>query len=289
MLSANLYQESHRRIQQGSKSFYFASWFLSSKFRLHAWLLYLWCRESDDLIDEAPSHELALTNLEQLNTQLHQIFDKTDQSQLSTDFKTQALMALKLEINFDASPLHDLLRGYKMDLDGYYLKSQSQLLDYCYCVAGTVGIMMCQIMQIKSSQALTHAKDLGIAMQLTNIIRDFDIDLKLNRLYIPLEFFNSHSLSPDMTVTNRIAIFKQAALYLFNLAETYYQSGLKGLRYLPFRERLAIATAASVYRRIGLMVLKKQEQAWSHKTYTHWGQKLFSLGQGFYWSLGGKL
>lgn len=288
MLSAALRQESHRRIQQGSKSFYFASWFLSPKFRIHAWLLYLWCRESDDLIDEAPSREQALANLEHLNSQLHQIFNSTT-SELPTDFKSKALIALKLELNFDCSPLYDLLRGYKMDLDGYYLKSQAQLLDYCYCVAGTVGVMMCQIMQVKSPQALVHAKDLGIAMQLTNIMRDFETDFKLNRLYIPQEFFTKFQLSPEAILHDRLSVFVKAAPYLFELTETYYQSGIKGLSYLPFRERLSIAIAASVYRRIGLLVIKKQDQAWSQRTYTHWGQKLASLLQGLYWSFGGKL
>lgn len=287
MISHTLYHESHQRIKQGSKSFYFASWFLSKKFRLHAWLLYLWCRESDDLIDEAKSSQEALSNLENLKIQLHQIFNSQD-GVTSSDFKAKALIALKNELNFDPAPLFDLLRGYRMDIEGFYLKSQTQVLEYCYCVAGTVGIMMCQIMNITSNQALIHAKDLGIAMQLTNIMRDLETDYKLNRVYIPLEFFTQNQLTPESLLKNRPALFAIAAPYLFQIAETYYQSGVKGLIYLPFRERLSIAIAASVYRRIGLLILKKKHQAWSQKTHTHFGQKVFSLIQGLYWALGGK-
>jgi len=282
--SKQLIENSYQKIKKGSKSFYFASLFLSPKIRRRAWYLYAWCRLSDDLVDSARSNAEAQAHLAMLNTELDQLFSesKLPLKETEASLALSGISELKNEVNLSVIYLKDLLRGYKMDLNGFVAKSQAELIEYCYCVAGTVGLMMCQVMEIKNPNAFAHAKDLGIAMQLTNIMRDIHEDFKLGRVYIPQEFFtlNHYSVS-DLTLhTNHVYV--KAARYLFELAEKYYQSGYVGLKYLPFRERVAIAIAAVTYRKIGLEVLRLGEKAWNSRTFTTLLQKLACAFEGIF-------
>lgn len=284
LTSKELVSVSYQKIKQGSKSFHFASLFLSPKIRRRAWYLYAWCRVSDDLIDNATSLDQALSNLDQLNRDIDQVYQDSQEKGPAdhSDSSVIGIHQLKLEVNLSSVYLKDLLRGYRMDLEGFTARPKSELLDYCYCVAGTVGLMMCEVMEVTDPKALGHAKDLGIAMQLTNIIRDIQSDLSLGRVYIPQEFFVQHNLNVSDFYSNPNGVSVTASKYLFDLAETYYQSGHLGLKYLPMRERIAIAVASITYRKIGLEVLKRGERAWSQRTFTTPLQKLLCAIKGVY-------
>jgi len=276
--------ESYKNIQKGSKSFHFASLFLSRRIRQRAWFLYAWCRISDDLVDHAPTKRAALEYLDLLTFELDTLYNESRLPNVASEsFKAlPGINLLKNDVGLSVIYLKDMLRGYRMDVDGFIARPLHELLDYCYCVAGAVGLMMCQVMQVTDPRALEHAKNLGIAMQLTNIIRDIQEDLKLGRIYIPQEFFSNRGLNVSDLYSSPNKICLSAAHYLFELAEPFYMSGYHGLRYLPFRERLSISIAAVTYRQIGLEVLKRGDLAWTSRTYTSLFQKFTCAIRGLF-------
>jgi phytoene synthase len=146
----------------------------------------------------------------------------------------------------------ELLNGMEMDINHEGYKTLQDLEVYCYRVASTVGLMMCYIMGISDHAALKHASDLGLGMQLTNICRDVKEDLENNRSYIPQEFNNESKF--------------EAVKILLSRAEKHYQSGLEGLKYLPWRSAFVIMMAAFFHREIGRKILRTGPSALNHRT-----------------------
>ena len=126
-----------------------------------------------------------------------------------------------------------LFRSYELKINSF-----QELLVYSYRVAGTVGLMMAKILNVKTYNSLKGAIDLGIAMQLTNIARDVVEDSKKNRQYIGSDF---------NTIKNTIKI-----------ADLFYDSSFKSIKEIPLSCRLSILVARRVYREIGNKILKKK-------------------------------
>jgi 15-cis-phytoene synthase len=170
----------------------------------------------------------------------------------------------------------DMLRGMKMDVEKKRFQTLDELLDYCYCVAGTVGLMMCHIMGVNDAKALKNAVDLGNAMQLTNITRDVLDDWNLGRIYFPLQWVRDsgidHSLFGDPIYRQR---WNKLSERLLREADQLYQSGWRGITHLPFRAAFAVAVAANVYKHIGKKVLSAGPQAWDQRRYVSLPKKIF--------------
>ena len=133
---------------------------------------------------------------------------------------------------------------------------KSELINYAYYVAGTVGIMMAKILNTQNKYAYRYAVDLGIAMQLTNIMRDIIEDANIDRVYYPKAWIK---LTPKKILesnSNTIKNINKATEKLFELSEIYYKSAFKGIAFLPFRSRFAILLALFVYRQIGRKIIK---------------------------------
>jgi phytoene synthase len=245
-------------IAHHSKSFALASRLLPAGVRDDAVVLYAYCRRADDAVDEAPPLQAA-TALRALRRELDTLYRGEAQ-------REPLLAALQQVITARGIPrkyLDDLLDGMAMDVDGVRYERQEQLLLYCYRVAGTVGLMMCHVMGVRDEAALCHAKDLGIAMQLTNIARDVREDWGRGRLYLPDALLAPHGAArlrealgsplPDTAAAPLSATTRE----LLDLAEDYYASGDAGLRYLPFRCALAVYTARLVYSAIGTVLRRR--------------------------------
>ena len=140
------------------------------------------------------------------------------------------------KFNISLKVIQDLLLGIKSDIkDEVKLNSKKDLLIYSYRVAGTVGLMMAKILEVKKKNSLKSAIDLGIAMQLTNISRDVIEDSKNNRFYIDKNF-------------NQISS-------TINLADTFYENSFYSIRDIPISFRFSILVARRVYRKIGYKIL----------------------------------
>jgi len=150
--------------------------------------------------------------------------------------------------------MQDLIATMTADLSRLHLTSESALLHYAYGAAGTVGVMMCHLLDAEEpGRALAFAIDLGIAMQMTNIARDVLEDAHDGLLYLPAEWMLDGVTAVQIAAGDDQARQQawQAIQQLLVLAEHYYLSGWQGLAYLPVRARLAIGVALRVYRDIG--------------------------------------
>jgi len=277
--SSLLLQECEKRIQEGSKSFSFASRVFSTRERRGAFLLYAWCRYADDAIDRLDESESLRAQLPQalreLKEQTRAAFEGKPGSEAA--FRAIAEVARRRGVpEFYAS---ELLEGMAMDVSRYQYHSVEQLLLYCYRVAGTVGLMMTHIMGASDERALEHAGSLGIAMQLTNIARDVHEDATLGRVYIPSEWMNELRMNSDAMAIlaakdEQIMLLRKR---LLGLAEQYYARGLDGTRFLSFRSSLTIRVAAFIYREIGRKILRQSPGQWRTRTIVSAGQKIWLL------------
>ena len=143
------------------------------------------------------------------------------------------------QVDISEKIIHDLFDGVETDLsDKIDLLSKKDLLIYSYRVAGTVGLMMSKILNVKNKKALKGAIDLGIAMQLTNIARDVVEDEKMNRQYIQKNFV---SISKTL-----------------DMAEIFYSHSFNSIKAIPLRSRFSILVARRIYKKIGYYILKKK-------------------------------
>lgn len=232
------------------KSFHWAKHLMGAVHAERATRLYAFCREVDDLADNASSKEGAIESLSEVMACL-------DQGQVKAPWLLDAMLLFRSTRIASWVP-RALVQGVLWDLESGVIEDESALLKYCFQVAGTVGIMMSGVLDVHDPRALPHAVDLGIGMQMTNIARDVMKDAHLGRRYLPGDWVGH--LDPQAIKEEggeHGEMLKAAIVRLLSLAEAYYQSGIQGLSYLPGSARLSILVAARVYREIGLEILRR--------------------------------
>ena len=207
-----------------AKSFNWAGFFLPKQIYEKCSTLYDFCRTLDNIADEDLDLEIKKKK-----------FKKFKDDFKNKNFDNKIIKNIHLlieEKNISLNIIYDLFDGIESDLR-YELKINSfqELLVYSYRVAGTVGLMMAKILNVKTHDSLKGAIDLGIAMQLTNIARDIVEDSKKNRQYINSDF---------NTIKNTVKI-----------ANLFYDSSFKSIKQIPLSCRLSILVARRVYREIG--------------------------------------
>lgn len=258
-----LQQECQEIIQRGSKSFSLASRLFDQETRNAACFLYGWCRHVDDAIDEVEDPVAQKRILGELKEKTEKAF----RGESSSESVFQALSFVAKKYNIPSFYAVELLEGMQMDVEGRTYDNLEDLSLYCYRVAGCVGLMMSHVMGVSSHKALKNASDLGTAMQLTNIARDILTDARMGRCYLPNSWLQELAMKPE-DIENPIYRTNLAYLVrrLLREAEAKYQSGIEGLRYLPWRSSLSVALAICVYRKIGREVIRKRSKAWNART-----------------------
>lgn len=270
MTNSELNENSRTSIHRGSRSFSFASLFFSRQVFEDVAHLYSWCRFCDDIADgstlgfhqnPAGLSEDRVAKLVE-NSKLA-VEGTSDPSDLPLIAFGQVMR--KYQIPFVYA--EDLLKGLQHDAAGNKIETLEELLLYCYRVAGTVGLMMCHIMGLKDQNSLEKAVHLGIALQLTNISRDIGDDFRVSKIYLPSTWLNELGVPPEDLLDPKLSTSVESLVArLLKESEAYYASGLTGLKDLPWRCALAVAIAASVYRRIGRTVLLRGYRAWENCT-----------------------
>jgi len=259
-------------LKSNGRSFYFASQLLGSTYRVRAARLYAFCRYVDDLVDESSDQHNAAREIEQLKHSL--------KSGRSSEPCVMNMITLMQELSMPFAPVDSLISGVHSDLSTRIIKDEAELLNYAYQVAGTVGLMMCFILDVRNTHAWPFAIDLGIAMQLTNIARDVGEDAAKGRVYLPATWLDGLSAAdivnpnPDQQKTLR-----QATQRILKLADVYYQSGLAGVGYLAPAARYGIVVAARVYREIGEVVAEAGYCSWNRRAIVPHSRKVYCAGK----------
>ncbi|MDA0934727.1 MAG: phytoene/squalene synthase family protein [Planctomycetota bacterium] len=229
------------------KTFTWARRFLGSRHAARATRLYAFCRFLDDVADEGGDPAEAARSLAEVR------------QALVTGRSGDPVVAEVLDLFRDSARAREaasaLVDGVVGDLGQVAFESERELLRYCYRVAGTVGVMMCEVLDQREEVAAPFAVDLGIAMQLTNIARDVFEDAERGRRYVPADMVEgAHAQAIAAMDARTRAVVRRARLALLQRAESYYDSGRRGLVFLPLRARFAILVAAENYRAIGRRV-----------------------------------
>ena len=245
-------------LRRHGRTFFVASRLLGGEHARRAATLYAFCRHVDDLADEASDTDAARTALSAVSRAL--IDGRSD------DLRTAAMLALQLETGMPAAPALALIAGVVSDLDPVRIADEAELIRYSWSVAGTVGMMMCPVLDVRDPRAAPFAIDLGIAMQLTNIARDVGDDARMGRRYLPASWVGDLEpaaiAAPDADVR---ASLQAATRRLLGLAERYYESGEAGLGFLPVRARVGILAAARMYRAIGGRIAAADFCSWDRR------------------------
>lgn len=246
--------------QRSSRTFYWGSLFLPPPKRHAVWVIYAFCRIVDDIVDEivqpgaprighlsgAVSPERELDRWREALSLLYKrgYADSADPIQF-------AWGEMLKRYDVPLAPALELLQGVEMDLTINRYETFDELYLYCYRVAGTVGLLTSPIFGYKEAAAPGYALDLGIALQLTNILRDIGEDCGRNRIYLPQQELQRFGYSEADLMSGVINDpFRELVRFQMRRAEDYYQRAQPGISMLDSDSRLAIRLSAALYRGI---------------------------------------
>lgn len=289
---AALVAQAQGSIARGSKSFALASKLFDRVTRERVWLLYGWCRACDDLAD-GQDHGGAMAVVADPAARLAEIRAKTDAAYAGTmtgDPAFDGLAQLLTEVAIPRRFADDVVAGFALDAAEWHPRSEADLLQYCYHVAGAVGCMMAVVMgaQPDDDALLDRACDLGLAFQLANIARDVGEDAAAGRCYLPDEWLAELDIPPGQVMhpawRPRLA---QAGKWLAELAGEYEASARIGARALPLRSRWAVLAAAGIYGDIAREVRARGAAAWDTRVVTRKRHKLAHVGRALLQALSG--
>ncbi len=278
-----------RVMRTHARTFSFASLFLPPSLRYQIAVLYTFFRTLDDLVDEAPAAQHSEVRAELLAWR--RWFGSVRPGAAPREPLGSDLAALIASYRLDPRYFIEFLEGLFIDLDHRPITDSAALLRYCYCVASTVGLAMAPMLGVNSSAALQAARDLGIAMQLTNIIRDVGEDLRRGRLYLPLEDLRRFNCLPEHLYSLLAAgrgpdqRFRMLMQFEIIRADTYYERAADGIDLLPLETQIGIRTAAHAYRRILRQVERNDYDTLRLRAKTTIDQKVFDFGRALWISL----
>lgn len=270
-------------IAKGSKSFALASRLFDPQSRDRATLLYAWCRHCDDVIDGQVLGEGHIEQETPAADRLASLRTATDialSGAMTGKPAFDALALMALEVHIPARYAHDLLEGFRMDVEGHAFLTEADLLLYCYHVAGCVGVMMAIVMGVPAADhaTLARASDLGIAFQLNNIARDVTEDAHNGRCYLPADWLAEEGLTQATHALpgNREALHRTVTR-LVDEAERYEASAAHGVPHLRNRQSWAVLSAARIYGDIGRKVRAQGPAALEGRAFTRKREKLYAV------------
>jgi len=244
------------------RTFHFAARFLSPKIRHDVVTLYAFFRTLDDLVD-GPVEGRRIEDIRIELDAWQSWFIRGRSFPAPREPLGSRLSAVLAEHCIPTTIFLDFLEGMFSDLEPQEMHNFDELYRYCYRVAGTVGLAMTHVMGVDSAQALVAAENLGVGMQLTNILCDVGGDLALGRIYLPREDLERFDCSPahltQLYQDRRDPDDRFRALMRFQVARAhhYYVRGMSGVWLLPPDCRLPILVASRLYRRILTVIERK--------------------------------
>jgi squalene synthase HpnC len=198
---ASSYEECHRIARSSHSNFYYAFFLLPRKRRDGLAALYAFMRLVDDVADEGDDVSVKQRGLAKWRAALDDAVNTSNRANSSApQGAAQVLPALvdtMRRYNIPARYLHDLISGAEMDLTVNSYATFDRLREYCYRVAGTVGLTCTHVFGFRDQRALDLAEKLGLAFQLTNIIRDVRDDCAMGRVYLPHEDLAQYNVDPQ--------------------------------------------------------------------------------------------
>ena len=254
------YEICRKETQQWAKTFYLGTLLLPQEKRKAIWAIYVWCRRTDEIMDSVEastkSQDELSDNLNEWEENTKNVFKGNIKSELDS-----VLLDTIEKYPQSIQPYLDMIDGQRMDLNKFRYKDFDELKLYCYRVAGTVGLMTQNVMGIDSAytsapwSAMPDPSEaaiaLGIANQLTNILRDVGEDRHRGRIYLPQADIEKFNYSEEELLKGKINN-QWKALMNFQLtrAREWFQKSEDGIKWLSSDARWPVWTSLRLYRGI---------------------------------------
>ncbi len=236
--------------RNSNTSFYYSFSLLPKHKREAIHAVYAFCRYTDDIVDEGPDDTRKVVLLRKWRMELGRTIRGQSNFPLLNQLATTAR-----RFNIPVDHFYDLIRGVELDLSKKRYQSFDELKEYCYLVASSVGLMCRQIFGFKNESTRDYAINLGIALQLTNILRDVKDDARRGRIYLPQEDMKRFAVSEeDILKNNYTQNFVDLMRYECNRAREYFDLARNALqnedKHYFFAARIMWSIYAHTLRRI---------------------------------------
>jgi 15-cis-phytoene synthase len=229
---------------QSGSSFYYSFLFLPPDRRRAITALYAFCREVDDVVDECSDPGTAHAKLAWWRQEIDATFDGAPQHPVAL-----ALASAIRQFPLSREHFHEIIDGMEMDLSQNRYPDLESLRLYCHRVAGVVGLLSAEIFGYRDSRTLDYAHELGLAFQLTNIVRDVGDDARRDRIYMPLEELGRFGVVPaDILHRRESEAFRELMRFQIARARSHYE---KAFALLPAEDRASQRPGllmAAIYR-----------------------------------------
>ncbi len=233
-----------QRAAGSGSSFYYSFVFLDPVRRQAITALYAFCREVDDAVDECRDPQLARAKLAWWRTEIAALYDDHPDHPVS-----RALAEALQRFNLPRELLFEIIDGMEMDVDHAGFADFKALHLYCYRVASVVGLLAAEIFGYRDRRTLKYAHDLGIAFQLTNIVRDVGEDARRGRLYLPADELDRFGVTRDDIVRCRYGDdFRRLMAFQADRAESYYAAAFAQLPAADRHAQRPGLVMAAIYR-----------------------------------------
>ncbi|MBN3040400.1 MAG: phytoene/squalene synthase family protein [Candidatus Omnitrophica bacterium] len=270
----NGFKKAREITRKQAKSFFFASRLLPKAKRNASYSVYSICRISDDSVDKPK---------ESIET-LDEIEKKIDLAYSREELEDDLIAAFRKTITKYKIPrkyFDDLIDGIRLDMEKKRYENFLELITYCHKVAGVVGLIMLKIFGYNKPQAEKYAVDLGIAMQLTNILRDIKEDFSLGRIYLPKAEMQKFDIN-EATIKNSQLEDNFIEFMRFQIvrARDYYNRAEKGIIFITDKRcRLAAMAMSKIYSAILSSIENNGYDVFSRRSYVSMPVKIKILAQ----------
>jgi phytoene synthase len=255
-------QYCYEKTKLSKSNFLWAFYFINKTRRDALVSLYAFCREIDDVVDTHLDYEVATQKLHWWRDEINRLFHNTAQHPV-----TQSLKNYIDQYELNEAYFLELIDGMEMDLKFNRYENFKQLQLYCYRVAGVVGILSVKILGFKNRNTLKYAHDLGIALQLTNIIRDIGEDARKNRIYMPLDELKQFKVSEeDILKLKESKHFSNLIMYQIDRADSFYRNAYQKLPKEDINQQIPGLIMGGIYETLlGEIKRDKPEEIINHK------------------------
>lgn len=233
-----------QKAAQSGSSFYYSFLFLPDDRRRAITALYAYCREVDDVVDDCKEMSVARAKLAWWSDEVGRIYRGGAQHPVA-----RALADVVPAYGVTEDELREIVAGMFMDLDHHRYADYAGLKHYCHHVAGVVGILSAKIFGYEAPQTLEYAAELGLAFQLTNIIRDVGEDARRNRIYLPLDELAQYGVSEaDILAARETDNFQRLMKYQIERARGTYDAAFARLPRADRKAQRPGIVMAAIYR-----------------------------------------
>ncbi len=252
------------------RTFYFACQLLPPPERRGIHAIYAWCRHADDIADTA---------LVGGTDRAHGALDEwLDAIETPIDPISRAFAWVVREYRVPTQPAEDLIAGVRMDLGPLRFRTWDDLRHYSYCVAGTVGLLTAPLLGCTDDRALPHAVNLGVAMQLTNILRDVAEDAAMGRVYLPDEDLERFGVSRESLLNLRpTGDFRGLMRFEIARARELYRDAHRGIGALSVPGQITTIAGSRLYREILCRIEEQDYDVFRSRATVSTQQKVFEL------------